>query len=137
MNCYVDSSVVLRYLLGGDRALERIVQFERSGCSELLGIECARVCARYRLEGSIDDAQLAESMEILDELLAGMHVLELSGAIKTRAAAAFPTVIGTLDALHLSSALLWRDSLGAEGVSLFTFDAQMAVCARAMGLPVL
>ena len=59
MNCYVDSSIVLRYLLGIDTGLEKAVGFDAVGSSELLLIECPRVLDRYRLETLPDDEALA------------------------------------------------------------------------------
>ena len=60
-------------------------------------------------------------------------MIEISRGIKQRASEAFPTVVGTLDAIHLSSALLWREHTDEE-VLILTFDKQMSVCAGAMGM---
>jgi hypothetical protein len=61
----------------------------------------------------------------------------MTAEVKKRAAESFPTVIGTLDALHLSTALAWRDMDLPEGIVLSTYDLQMATCARALGIPLL
>lgn len=52
-----------------------------------------------------------------------------------RAAQPFPTTLGTLDAIHLSTALLWRERTG-EALTLATHDGALALGARAFGLPV-
>lgn len=133
MKCYVDSSVILQYLLTDSMDFERVRGFDDVGSSELTDIECRRVLHRYRLDGSITDSQLEEALTCFVELSAGLRLFEMTAAVKRRAAEAFPTVIGTLDAIHISTARLWADQ-GVEPLVLFTFDHQMRVCAGAMGL---
>ncbi len=53
--------------------------------------------------------------------------------VKSRAAQAFPTIIGTLDALHLSTAILWAE-LDPEPLVVLTADARFRTCAQAVGL---
>ncbi len=72
-------------------------------------------------------------MNHLEKILAGFYIVEITRAVKQRATEAFPTVIGTLDAIHLSSALLWRAHADEE-VMIMTFDKQMSVCAGAIGI---
>ena len=53
-----------------------------------------------------------------------------------RSSKPFPTVLGTLDAVHLSSALLANAS-GVETIDMFfTHDIQLARAARSMGFSV-
>ena len=47
-----------------------------------------------------------------------------------------PTELGTLDAIHLATALLWREMTGVHLV-MTTHDESLAVGAKAHGLPVL
>jgi hypothetical protein len=46
-----------------------------------------------------------------------------------------PTELGTLDAIHLSTALLWKESARAKLV-MATHDAALALGAQAHGLAV-
>jgi hypothetical protein len=62
-----------------------------------------------------------------------LSIIEIGSAVKTRAADSFPTIIGTLDAIHLATALLWQEIAG-ESVSIWTHDRQLALCASAMGM---
>jgi predicted nucleic acid-binding protein len=133
VKCYVDSSVLLRYLLTDDREFERTREFEHPGSSELLGIECHRVLQRYRLEGAIGDQQLQEAASYLTDICAGLTIFELSPQVKRRATQAFPTTIGTLDALHLSTAILWAE-LDPEPLVLLSADGQLRTCAQAVGI---
>ena len=136
MICYVDSSVVLRYLLVQDTAFNQTSKFATVGSSELLFIECNRVLDRYRLENQISDAELAELKQILQGIVDGLHVIELTESVKIKAAGSFPTVIGTLDALHLASLLLWSESIPEERFVLFSADQHMKICAAALGVAV-
>lgn len=133
MKCYVDSSVVLRYLLTESRDFERVREFDHVGTSELLYIECHRVIQRYRLDGAVTDSQLEEATTYLNELYDSLHVFDMDSNIKRRASESFPTIIGTLDAIHLSTAKLWADQ-GSEPLIVFTLDSQMRTCAQAMGM---
>jgi hypothetical protein len=56
--------------------------------------------------------------------------------ILERAAQPLPTVLGTLDAIHLSTALLWQE-VEAEAVSFATHDLALARAAQACGLAVI
>lgn len=137
MKCYVDSSVVLRHLMTDDPGFLKAAAYDKVGASELLVIECLRVIERYRLEGLIDDLRTAELRQDLRDIVSGMFLLALTAEVKKRAAESFPTVIGTLDALHLSTAMAWRGMDPPEGIVVSTYDAQMATCARALGITLL
>lgn len=44
-----------------------------------------------------------------------------------------PTELGTLDAIHLATALLWKESEGGE-LLMATHDRALAIAAQAHGL---
>ncbi|MBI5509965.1 MAG: PIN domain-containing protein [Deltaproteobacteria bacterium] len=134
MRVYVDASIVLRGLLSGDRAMSKIAPTDEVGTSDLLEIECKRVLQRERLESHLDDRQYSESLVLLDSLLDHLFVIALGPAVKRRATEPFPTVIGTLDAIHLASAILWRDAEPSSKLRILTYDRQLALCAQAMGI---
>jgi hypothetical protein len=46
-----------------------------------------------------------------------------------------PTELGTLDAIHLATALLWKESMGL-GLVMATHDVGLALAAQAHGLTV-
>lgn len=100
MNCFGDTSVLFRYLLSGDEDFKRVKEFEKVGSSELLFIESSRVLHRYRIEAAITDNQLEEAITHLKEVYDALYIFEMNSRIKQRAAGAFPTIIGTLDAIH-------------------------------------
>ena len=53
-----------------------------------------------------------------------------------RASEPFPTAIGTLDALHLSTALVWRERQD-QPLVMATHDGGLALAARSFGFEVL
>ena len=136
MRVYVDSSVVLRHILNDDPALARVTTFDMVGSSDLLLIECQRVLQHERMEAHLDDQQYCESLVLLETILDSLFLIELGPAVKRRAAGPFPTVIGTLDAIHLASAILWEEAEPNSDFSLLTYDKKLALCARALGVRV-
>ena len=135
MRVYVDSSVVLRHILNGDPALGAAASSANVvGSSDLLAIECQRVLQRERMAGHLDDRQYSEATVLLEDLLDRLTLIEIGLAVKRRAAGPFPTVIGTLDAIHLASALLWQETEPGTELRILTQDRQLALCARSLGL---
>jgi hypothetical protein len=62
MTAFVDTSVVLRFVLEGDIALHQAFAAPVTACSELLWIEAMRVTQRLRLDGALTDESLAEAV---------------------------------------------------------------------------
>jgi hypothetical protein len=127
--------VVLRHILTGDDTLNS-VRAEAAGSSDLLVIECQRVLQRERMSGHLDDQQFAEAADLLEGIVDRLAIIELGPLVKRRAAGPFPTVIGTLDAIHLASAMLWQDAEPGSVVQVLTADRRLALCARAVGVAV-
>ncbi len=132
MTAYLDSSVLLRHILLGEEPIRHALEFPRVVSSELIEIECRRVLHRCRLAGELTDETLAVARERLDEVLAGIDLLEMSRQIKQRAMDPFPVNVRTLDALHVATALLVGEDAG--GVALFSHDEGMNRCARSLGI---
>ena len=132
MTAYLDSSVLLRHILLGEEPIRHALEFPRVVSSELIEIECRRVLHRCRLAGELTDEALTVARERLDEVLAGIDLLELSMQIKQRAMAPFPVNVRTLDALHVATALMVGEDAG--GVALFSHDEGMNRCARSLGI---
>ena len=132
MLAYLDSSVILDYLLRGDLALKHAMEYPRVVSSELLEIECRRVFHRYHNIGELSDEGMVKVNERFLDLCTSIDILELSAAVKKRAAESFPISIKTLDALHLSSALVLQAE-ESEDIVVFSYDKTMNLCARTLG----
>src|SRR4051812_19196679 len=106
---YLDSSVLLRILLNQPGRLAQFSQLERPIASRLLKAECLRTLDRLRCQSFLDEA---EYIQAVDEFYSGLDSVELvviSDAVLDRCAGSFAVPLGTLDAIHLVSALIWKE----------------------------
>lgn len=133
MIAFVDTSVVLRFVLEGDISLHQAFAATFTACSELLWIESMRVVQRLRLDGILSDLTLAEAVNRITTCYASFSAYLLDEEIKQTAAGSFPTVIGTLDALHLACAHRCAKHHPGEALLIYSYDRQMNLCARALG----
>lgn len=131
---YVDSSVLLRVVLGEPGRLRAWPTISTAVSSELIRLECLRTIDRARLRLGLDDDQVADHRAAILEALEGFTLVPLGPPILERAADPFPTVVGSLDAVHLTSALLVRDEF--EDLTVATHDREFATAARAEGFRV-
>ena len=138
MNAYLDSSALLRIILREPGALElkELRSCESIISSELLAIECPRTIDRLRLQKSLSTEEAASRFAVVREWLEAVDLVLLQRPILSRASEPFPTPLGTLDALHLATALVWRDRTQQELV-MATHDGGLAIAARAFGIQVL
>jgi hypothetical protein len=124
---------VLRHVLEGDISLHQAFSAEVTACSELLWIESMRVTQRLRLDGALSDQALAQAVGRITECYRSFRVYLLDEQIKQRSAGPFPTVIGTLDALHLVCALRCAGHYPGETLLVYSYDRHMNLCAQALG----
>jgi len=136
MIAYLDSSVLLRLVLGQRDRLKEWKAVRDGVVSALAEVECLRTLDRLRLAGAIDDDALATRREAIYRLLEEIEVVEPTRPILSRASLPLPTPIGTLDAIHLATAMLWRESSSADLV-FATHDTALGIAARASGFRVL
>ena len=132
MNVYLDSSIILRVLLDQPRKLSVWGEWEKAYSSELLGVECRRVIDRLRLENALDDETLAQTVEELGKIEKTITRIRLTKPIVQAASKSMPTVVKTLDAFHLVSAVAIRERRAAD-LLFATHDSQQATAARALG----
>ena len=69
-------------------------------------------------------------------LIDSLELIEIDSMVLDRAAQPTPTELGTLDAIHLVSSLLWRQAVGAD-IVMATHDRALGLAAQAHGLKVL
>lgn len=136
MIAYLDSSVILRVVLGERGRLAEWSAIQTGVTSALAEVECLRTLDRLRLRHQFQPEPFAERRETVFRLLGSMEVVEVTRAVLTRASQPIPTPLGSLDAIHLATALLWRERLEQE-LCLATHDLALATAARSLGLAVL
>jgi len=134
LNVYVDSSVVVRILFGEPEPLAMWTRIERAVSSELLGVECLRTLDRLRLRDHLDGRLFGERRRAMLEVIGAIETVPLERSILERAGDPFPTSIGTLDAIHLATALAIRDDL--PGMIFATHDDELGLAASSMGFDV-
>ncbi|MGH9368403.1 MAG: type II toxin-antitoxin system VapC family toxin [Thermoanaerobaculia bacterium] len=137
MIAYLDSSVLLRRVLGQRDSLAQWKKIEAGVASALVEVECLRTLDRLRLAESLDDPTIAPRREALFRVLDAIELVEVTRPVLERAAQPMPTALGTLDAIHLATALLWREHSGAADLVMATHDAALGLAARASGLRVI
>jgi predicted nucleic acid-binding protein len=122
---YVDTSALGRVLLGEPDALDviRTLQgFEQHVASRLLRVELRRLALR---EGLLEHA---------DQLLSAVALLPVEEAVLKAAETVQPASVGTLDAIHLVTALRLADEKLIDAV--LTYDTRLADGAREHGLTI-
>jgi predicted nucleic acid-binding protein len=132
---YVDASVLLRVALRQPDALPAWRQINQGVSSALTLTECLRTLDRLRLRTNLSDIEVARRRATILSLIASLDIVEIDATVLDRAAQPMPTVLGTLDAIHLATALLWRESTRKDLV-MATHDAALALGAQAHGLAV-
>jgi predicted nucleic acid-binding protein len=130
---YLDSSAILRRLLGQPGALREWRLVRTGVSSRLTEVECLRTLDRLRLEAGLDGQKLTALREALYAIVATLEIVELTRAVMTRAAQPSATPLGTLDAIHLASALIWRERT-RRSLTMATHDQTLALGARAYGM---
>lgn len=135
MRVYVDSSVLLRVVLGEPKRLSAWSRITIAVSSELIRVESLRVLDRIRFSGGMDDRELARRRATTLEVLEGFDLVRVNRPVIERASDPFPTLLRTLDALHLASALLVRER--HKGMRFATHDDELADAALALGFQVL
>jgi hypothetical protein len=104
--------------------------------SELTVIECERVVVRGLALGNLSEADASGRRATLQSLISGWTQLRMDGEILERAKRAFPDEpVRTLDALHLSSALITRFSV--PGLVFLSLDERLRRNARQLGFGLL
>lgn len=136
MIAYVDASVVLRVVLRQPGALPEWSAIEQGVASALVRVECLRTLDRLRLDFALDDHAAAHLREVVYALTDELDTVTPTLPVLRRAAQPLPVALGTLDAIHLATATLWRE-LREQDLVMATHDRALALAARASGLRVI
>lgn len=136
MIAYLDASVVVRLILGEPGRLAEWTQIEQAVASALTEVECLRTLDRLALAGVLSPDALADRRTAVYRLLKAVEIVDVGRTVLRRASEPFSTPLGTLDAIHLATALSWRDARQSDLV-MATHDKALATAARAAGLTVL
>lgn len=136
MRAYLDASVFLRLVLGERGALAEWNDVDEAVTSELAQVECLRTLDRLGLRAGVASAELTARRAYVYRLLDEVVQVEISREVLARASQPFPAPLGTLDAIHLATAMLVAEQDG-DPIVLATHDAELGLAARAVGLDVI
>ena len=125
----------MRIVLREPGALEELKTYDGLVSSELIAVESARTIDRLRLQGSLTSEEAAARLRTVNEWLEAIDLVLLRTPVLSRASEPMPMPLGTLDALHLATALIWRDRMGSLP-TLATHDAALGQAAQAFGFDV-
>lgn len=132
MNVYLDSSFVIRRLLGVGKPAEFWGKWEKAYASTLMRAECCRAANHLRLGGKLDDAGRARLGSWIETVCATVTQVPVTDAILKRAAEAYPVEVGTLQAIHLATLQELEAVHGVKCV-LASDDAGLVQAAKALG----
>jgi predicted nucleic acid-binding protein len=132
---YVDTSALLRVALREAGALDDLRTYDGLVSSELIAVESARTIDRLRHQGALTMDEAAKRIALMNDWLEAVDLVLVRPPILSRASEPMPMPIGTLDAIHLATALLWRDRIGPLP-QLVTHYAALGAAARGFGFDV-
>jgi predicted nucleic acid-binding protein len=135
MIAYIDTSALLRIILREPGALDELRSYDALVSSELIALESARTIDRLRLQGSLTTDEAAGRLRIITEWLEAIDLVLLRPSVLSRASEPMPLPLGTLDAVHLATALIWRDRMGPLP-AMATHDSALASAARSFGFDI-
>jgi len=125
----------MRVVLREAGALDDLRTYDGLVSSELIAVESARTIDRLRNQGALTMDEAAERIAFVNDWLKAIDLVLVRPPILSRASEPMPMPLGTLDATHLATALLWRDRIGPLP-QLVTHDAALGAAARGFGFDV-
>lgn len=136
MTLYAETSAVLRWLFAegdGDSVRAALATATKVVSSRLTAVETRRVVRRAEREARISAAQGADLRAVFAHALSTWAVLELTDEVARRAEEGFPSEpVRTLDAIHLASALVLRQSF--PDLVIVTADDRVRANAAQLGM---
>jgi predicted nucleic acid-binding protein len=132
---YVDSSIVLSVILQQPGAIRYWSHWSLAVTSELMEVEVLRTLDRLVALGEISPSRFAQHVSDVKVSTTAFQRVPLTPAILKRVASHFATPVGTLDAIHLATALVWVER-NSKDLLFLTHDRQLATAAQASGLDV-
>ena len=133
MIVYLDSSFVIRRLLGVGKPAEFWGKWEKAYASALMRTECYRIANNLRLAGKLDDAGRARLGAWIETVCNAVTQIPLTDNVMKRSAEAYPVEVGTLQALHLATMQELESVHGVKCV-LASDDDGLVQAAKALGI---
>jgi predicted nucleic acid-binding protein len=135
VNAYVDSSVILGVVFGERNRLLAFERFENTVASVVMFVECRRAIDRARLAPATARKTIGTPQSRFLQAVERIEFIELDHNIVAIAAQPFGFAIKSLDAVHLATAIDWRQRVNQD-LLFATHDLRLAAAARRVGFPV-
>ncbi len=132
MTVYLDSALVIRQLVGTKTPWKGWGEWSAAYASTLMRTECYRTANLLRLSGKLDDAQRARLGGWIEHVCDSITLVPVTDGVLNRAAGAFPTAVGTAQAIHLATMLELQSAHGITCM-LATADKDLLCAAKSMG----
>ena len=128
MIAYIDASVILRIVLNEPRPLSEWDEIEVGITSEIARVECLRTVERREI-ANIARPNLRHNILAV---LSRIGLLPVTNEVLAMAAGPFPNPLGALDAIHLATAIVHRQSQPKDEppIRFATHDSALAAAAR-------
>ena len=132
MNVYLDSSFVIRQLLGVRPECPFWGKWGKAYASTLMRTECFRAANLLRLSGKINDTQRARLGSWIEKVVSSVTLAPVTDTILHRAAETFPVAVGTLQGIHLAT-ILELQAVHGISCSIATDDEHLLQAAMSLG----
>lgn len=132
MIVYLDSSIVIRQLVGTKTPWDQWGSWASAYSSTLMRTECYRTANLLRLSGKLDDEQRARLGNWIERVCDSITLVPVTENVLRRAADAFPTAVGTTQAIHLATLVELQSAHGIT-CQIATCDEDLLRAAESMG----
>ncbi len=136
MNAYIDSSVLLRIALEQPNPFRGLKQFDENVSSQILKSECLRTLDRLASINRLSEDKRLMASEYLFTTFEHLNLVVLSDSILERVGEPLGLNLGTLDAIHLFSAVSWQHQ-NRKPLVFVTHDIALGKAAQFFGFEVL
>lgn len=133
MIVYLDSSFVIRRLLGVGNPAAFWGKWEKAYASTLMRTECCRIANNLRLGGKLGDAGRSRLGAWIETVCNAVTQVPVTEAVMRRASEAYPVAVGTLQALHLAT-LQELESVHGVKCALASDDEELVQAAKTLGI---
>jgi predicted nucleic acid-binding protein len=134
---YFDASVILRWAFRQPPFVD-LDRIEAHAVASILArVECWRTLDRKGFEPDMTMEMRVRAAANLTDVFEAIEQMEITSAVLMRALGPLPSPLSTLDAIHLVTALNWREWYRDEAVEFATHDRELARAARLHGFPVI
>jgi predicted nucleic acid-binding protein len=135
MIAYIDSSIILRIALNQQNASKKFSQISEGVTSKITFVECMRTLDRKHSTGHLTDTQVIDASEFIYEAFESINLIHVTQDILQRSSQPVGLRLGTLDAIHLFSAVLWQTAK-KQKLGFFTHDIELGYAAQRFGFEV-